>query len=531
MIHAPSAPQRVPSESDTFILRALTLADAENAAAVIRASFAAQSRATDPPSSALRETANSIAAKIAGGGGFGLFERERLIAAALWQVDGDALVIGRVCALPDARGAVLEPNTDRRLRSRRENARPGAAEAPGAARAAGERGAVCRPGLRPRSRRGAYGLRRADRRRPREAALVSDRLALEAAPGRLTIDLAALADNWRTLARRAAPGRCAAVVKADAYGIGLDRAGPALWAAGARTFFVAHLSEGFAARRILPEEAEIYLLNGLEAGADPADYAAHRLKPAIGSAEELSRWTAFAARRGRLSPCALHLDTGMRRLGFDSLEALKIAMARDGAASGADLLMSHFVSSEISDDPLNRLQIDLFAAARAAFPHLAASLANSSGIFLPERPIYDLARPGYALYGGNPTPGRTNPMRPVATLTVAVQQTRWIEAGVPCGYNAQWTANGAPASPRSQSDTPTACRGAPARPTPGQARRSPSRAAAARWSGACRWTLRSPTSPTCRNRRSAQEPGRSCSARLSNSTILRRGAGRSATSF
>src|SRR5271167_3894983 len=137
--------------------------------------------------------------------------------------------------------------------------------------------------------------------------------APDSAPGRLTIDLAALAGNWRALARRAAPGRCAAVVKANAYGIGLDRAAPTLWAAGARTFFVAHLGEGLAARRILPDEAEIYILNGLEAGADPAEYAAHRLKPAIGDAEGLARWSAFAQRGVRPSPCALHLDTGMRR--------------------------------------------------------------------------------------------------------------------------------------------------------------------------------------------------------------------------
>ena len=121
------------------------------------------------------------------------------------------------------------------------------------------------------------------------------------APGRLTVDLTALADNWQALARLAAPAQCAAVVKANAYGIGLDRAAPALWAAGARTFFVAHLGEGIAARRLLPAGAEIYVLNGLDAGADPADYVEHRLKPAIGSVEELERWSAFAARQGRLS--------------------------------------------------------------------------------------------------------------------------------------------------------------------------------------------------------------------------------------
>jgi alanine racemase len=130
----------------------------------------------------------------------------------------------------------------------------------------------------------------------------------------------------------------------------------------------------------------------------------------------------------------------MSRLGFDSLTALQEAMARYGAASDVDLLMSHFVSSEVPDDPVNSAQIARFEAARAAFPHLAASLANSSGMFLGARPIYDLARPGYALYGGNPTPREANPMRPVVTLSVAIQQTRWIKPGATCGYNAQWTA-------------------------------------------------------------------------------------------
>ena len=263
--------------------------------------------------------------------------------------------------------------------------------------------------------------------------------APDRAPGRLLVDLGALADNWRRLAQRAAPGQCAAVVKADAYGIGLAEAAPALWAAGARVFFVAHFSEGVAARRVLPAEAKVYVLNGLESQAQPGDYVKHRLAPAIGGAEELARWSALAAGRGRGAPFALHLDTGMNRLGFESLAGLQALLAaHDGA--GADLLMSHFVSSELPDDPINAAQIERFEAARAALPSLPASLANSSGMFLSARPIYDLARPGYALYGGNPTPGRPNPMRPVVTLSVAIQQTRWIEAGETCGYNAQWTA-------------------------------------------------------------------------------------------
>jgi alanine racemase len=261
------------------------------------------------------------------------------------------------------------------------------------------------------------------------------------APGVLTIDVAALADNWRLLARRAAPGDCAAVVKANGYGLGIGTIAPPLYAAGCRAFFVAQISEGERLRALLPQaDARIYVLNGLEAKADPlADYSAFRLAPAIGGAAELERWAAFARTQGRPPPAALHLDTGMNRLGFESLDALRAAAAAAGE-SGADLLMSHFVSSEEPDNPLNALQIARFDAARAAFPALKTSLANSSGLFLPKLPAFDLGRPGYALYGGNPTPGRPNPMKPVAALDVAIQQTRWIEKGETCGYNGQWKA-------------------------------------------------------------------------------------------
>jgi alanine racemase len=245
-------------------------------------------------------------------------------------------------------------------------------------------------------------------------------------PGRLTIDLDALRDNWRRLARESAPAECAAVVKANAYGTGIQIAAPALFEAGCRTFFVAHVGEGARARKSLGPVPRIFVLNGFEAGATVADYAQADLAPVIGSAEELARWDPS-------KPYALHVDTGMNRLG------LSLAELETRSASPA-LLMSHFVSAEVPDDPINARQIAAFATAQALFPDVSASLANSSGIFLPQRPHYDLVRPGYALYGGNPTPGRENPMRPVVALEIAVQQTRWIEAGDTCGYNARWTA-------------------------------------------------------------------------------------------
>ena len=160
---------------------------------------------------------------------------------------------------------------------------------------------------------------------------------LSSAPGVLTIDVAALADNWRLLKRRAAPGDCAAVVKADGYGLGIDAVAPPLYAAGCRVFFVAQISEGKALRALLPHaDARIYVLNGLEAVADPlADYSAPRLAPAIGGARELERWAAFARTQGRPPAAALHLDTGMNWLGFESLETLRAAVAAAGE-SGAD---------------------------------------------------------------------------------------------------------------------------------------------------------------------------------------------------
>jgi alanine racemase len=246
-------------------------------------------------------------------------------------------------------------------------------------------------------------------------------------PGRLTLDLDALADNWRRLAREVAPAACAAVIKADAYGIGVEHAAPALYRAGARIFFVAQGAEGVRARAALGPQARLYVLNGLEIGAEPGDYLAHGLAPVIGSLGEYARWDGAG-------PFALHVDTGMNRLGFvmADLDPLRL--------KGPSLLMSHLISAEDWAAPTNARQIAAFAEARTLFPGVPASLANSSGVFLPQRPHYDLVRPGYALYGGNPTPGRENPMKPVATLELSVQQVRWLDPGETAGYNGRWTA-------------------------------------------------------------------------------------------
>ena len=257
----------------------------------------------------------------------------------------------------------------------------------------------------------------------------------------LTIDLRALVDNWRLVAGLSRPADCAAVIKADAYGIGQNMAAASLKAAGCRTYFVAHPKEGRRLRAVLGDDPgfTVYVLNGLphEPGL-PDYYRAHKLVPVLGSLREIAFWRQQAPDL----PAVLHIDTGMNRLGLDPAGVAVVAAdaAADRLGFPLALVMSHFVESEVPDNPLNARQIAAFAEVRRAFPGVPGSLANSSGIFLAQKPFHDLVRPGYALYGGNPTPGRANPMRPVVRLVAPILQLRDIDTGETAGYGARWTA-------------------------------------------------------------------------------------------
>jgi len=224
----------------------------------------------------------------------------------------------------------------------------------------------------------------------------------------LRIDLSAIAENWRALAARAAPGAVAGVVKANAYGLGAARVAPALHAAGCRHFFVAHLSEGMALRAALGAGPMIAVLNGFAPGADQ-DAA---LVPVLNSLGDVLAHAAARRSAGRAQPALLHLDTGMARLGLDAGEQAQLA-ADHSLLAGLDLLyvMSHLACADEPDHPLNAEQGARFARACARLPKLPRSFANSSGLFLGSDYASDLARPGCALYGINPTPGAANPMR------------------------------------------------------------------------------------------------------------------------
>lgn len=254
----------------------------------------------------------------------------------------------------------------------------------------------------------------------------------------LEIDLDALAANYRLLADRAAPARCATVVKSDGYGLGVGPVARTLSDAGCETFFVAHLDEAVTLRRELadvPAAPEIYVLNGLMPGDEPV-FREHLLMPVLNDLGQIEQWAANCRERGP-HPAAIHFDTGMSRLGLalDEQETLLNDLDR---LRGFPLrcITSHLACADTPDHPLNRQQQREFAALIARLPRATASLAASSGIFLGPDFHFDMVRPGVSLYGGAPTEGQPNPMRPVVGLFGKIIQIRHVDAPRTVGYGA-----------------------------------------------------------------------------------------------
>lgn len=258
------------------------------------------------------------------------------------------------------------------------------------------------------------------------------------AGGILTVDLSALEANWKALGRRIMPSECSAVIKADAYGCGIEPVAARLAKAGCKTFFVADLHEARRARSAAPDAA-IYVLNGLLPGTAPT-FADLHARPVIGSMAELAEWDAFCTGQQWQGGAALHVDTGMNRLGISANEAAALAPRIRSENHGITLLMSHLACSEVTDHPLNQRQINLFREVRIMYRGIPSSIANSSGIFLGNSAHCDMVRPGVALYGVNPTPGHSNPMRPVIELQARIVHLRIVPKGETVGYDAAWTA-------------------------------------------------------------------------------------------
>ena len=247
----------------------------------------------------------------------------------------------------------------------------------------------------------------------------------------LTIDLLAIIENFRLIQSQVAPAEVAAVVKADAYGMGARPISKALAAAGCKAFFVAHTEEAIELRQGVPT-ATIFVLNGF-VGSLAAPFATHKLSPVISSLPQLEDWLASKLQ----TPYALHLDTGMSRLG--------LSVDETQAASNfarPTLIMSHLACSDDPGELKNRDQLLTFKALSKRFPNSWTSIAASGGCFLGPDYSLDLVRPGIALYGGNPRKSGENPMRGVATLAAPILQIRSIDRGDTVGYGATYVASG-----------------------------------------------------------------------------------------
>jgi len=254
----------------------------------------------------------------------------------------------------------------------------------------------------------------------------------------LVIDLDAIAANYLALRDSAAPATCAAVVKADAYGLGMNEVAPVLWRAGCKIFFVATLDEARSLRALLPE-AVIYVFAGLMPGTAEI-YSAQDLRPVLNSADEIREWAAFCSERGERLPCAVHIDSGMNRLGLSAEEVDQVASAgKLWQGLTLSLVMSHLACADRPDHPKSETQRRVFDRLRARLPAAPASLANSAGILLGSDFVYDLVRPGLALYGGHPHRRGENPFRRVVHLKGRILQLRNAAPGETVGYGATRT--------------------------------------------------------------------------------------------
>jgi alanine racemase len=255
----------------------------------------------------------------------------------------------------------------------------------------------------------------------------------------LEIDLDALRANWAKLNATVGPNvECAGVVKAEAYGLGLEEIATALTHEGCETFFAATLHEARKVRRVQPG-ARIYVLDGLLPEA-AAHYAGFDLRPVLSSMLEVDEWSAFCRDEGRRRPAAVQVDTGMNRLGIpiDELPAIGGSQAAF-ADFEVSLVMSHLACADTPANPMNARQKQAFDEARKRLPDAPASLANSGGTFLGPDFHYDLVRPGISLYGGRAFEGGPNPVQPVVRLNARILQVRDVAAGQSIGYGAAYT--------------------------------------------------------------------------------------------
>jgi alanine racemase len=256
----------------------------------------------------------------------------------------------------------------------------------------------------------------------------------EEAGGLLTIDLGALAANWRELRKRAGNARCSAVIKADGYGLGVKPVAIKLAEAGCETFFVATVDEARRVRAALPS-VTIYVLNGLYP-ATAAQFRTLRAAPVLGSWPEIEEWNSFAQESGEPLAAAVHFDTGMNRHGLAASDAVGFADRMKTLRFKPDLVLSHLACADEPSHPMTARQVAAFREIAAHLPGVPTSLANSAGLLGHKESHFDLVRPGIAIYGGRAIRDASNPMRPVVRLELRIVQVRHAKTGETVGYGA-----------------------------------------------------------------------------------------------
>jgi alanine racemase len=255
----------------------------------------------------------------------------------------------------------------------------------------------------------------------------------------ITIDLDALTENYHYCRDSLAPAACAAVVKANAYGLGLGRIAPALHHAGCQQFFTATHREGVTLRSHLPN-IDIYVFEGVTQQSKAA-FLENELVPVLITPAQAATWADAARSLKKPLPCIFHIDTGMTRLGFGQRE-LELFLEKDADFQWLEFcyIMTHLACADDTGSRMVREQLQLFDKLRRLLPDAPTSIGNSAGSLLGSDSAGDLARAGIALFGGNPYLGQAPPVRSVLRIQSRILQLRDITKPTPVGYGATYTA-------------------------------------------------------------------------------------------
>ena len=263
------------------------------------------------------------------------------------------------------------------------------------------------------------------------------RTTLTPPPAKITVDLSAVRYNYSQLNRLSGNAECAVVLKANAYGLSINRVAPELYSVGARTFFVAYLFEAIELKQVLYpfNDVSIFVLEGNAPGTE-SDFFEYQISPVLNSLDQLSRWETYCQHVSNPGTCAIHVDTGMNRLGLELTELASV-LSR-AKAFGLTLIISHLSCADDASSKFNKSQLEKFVSGRIGNTDIRFSLSNSSGILLGEDYLFDMTRAGVALFGVNPTPENSTTLRPVIKLEARLNQVREINPGQAVGYGAAY---------------------------------------------------------------------------------------------